>query len=215
MKDFPIPVRSIGPGSQPEEDVAVIGYDRDVPTFSMPHLPEGADAGAMAGARSLLTRFVDGMAGGGLPRIELVGTDEAVLEVLNQVLGEGEVRIRITASFNGTREVRAQETVFAGVWRERHYDAAGNVQHDWLMAAPAPPLVLEAAQCNAAAGLPREIAGQFSRNCPHVPPERPPCPERSETCPAARCSPPAPSPRRRPTRSRRCSSPRSTPRAAS
>jgi hydrogenase-1 operon protein HyaF len=158
MKDFPIPVRSIGPGSQPEEDVAVIGYDREVPTFSMPHVPEGADAGAMAQARALLGRFVDGMAGGGPPRIELVGTDEAVLDILNQVLGEGEVRIRITASFNGTREVRAQETVFAGVWRERHYDAAGNVQHDWLMAAPAPPLVLEAAQSNAAAGLPREIA---------------------------------------------------------
>lgn len=158
MKDFPLPVRSIGPGSQPAEEIAVIGYDREVPTFSMPQVPENADAGAMAIARAVLARFVDGMVEGGLPRVDLNDVDAAAVEILNQVLGEGEVRIRITAQFNGTREVRAQETVFAGIWRERHYDAAGNVQHDYLLAAPAPPIVLEAAQRGAAASLPVEIA---------------------------------------------------------
>jgi hydrogenase-1 operon protein HyaF len=158
MKDFPIPVRGFGPGSQPaEEELAVLGFSRDVPTFSMPQVPEGADAGAMAAARSLLAGFVDGMAGGGTPSIDLAGVDPAALEILNQTLGEGEVRIKITAHFNGTREVRVQETVFAGIWRELHFDAAGLMQHDWLLAAPVPPIVLEATQRSAAATLPTQI----------------------------------------------------------
>ena len=62
MKDFPLPVRMIGPGSQPADDDGELQYlamPRDMNTFSMPRVPEAADAHRAAdGARPA----------GGLPR---------------------------------------------------------------------------------------------------------------------------------------------------
>ena len=54
------------------------------------------------------------------------------LGVLNQMLGEGEVSIRI----RGPREIRIQETVFAGVWRvQRLRRRRAACARDYLMAA--------------------------------------------------------------------------------
>ena len=61
MKPFPIPVRMLGPGSQPaEEDVLqVLQMDREVGTFAMPRIPASADDAHMAAARDLLAGFHD------------------------------------------------------------------------------------------------------------------------------------------------------------
>jgi hydrogenase-1 operon protein HyaF len=151
MKDFPIPVRPapdlLGPGSQTDgnEGFSYVPIPRDVPTFAMPQVPEGADAASIAAARRLLTSFVDQMQHNGRPRVELSTLPAGVVRVLNESLGEGEVSVRI-APRNGERgEVRIQETVFAGVWRELHLRDDG-VTHDWLLAAPVPPVALERAQ---------------------------------------------------------------------
>ena len=158
MKEFPIPVRPIGPGSQPSDEAQLdyLPIPRDVPTFSMPSVPENADAGNMRAARDLLARFVDGMAGGA-PKFDLAGFDDGGLEVLNQTLGEGEVAIRIAdaaALDNGAVDVRIQETVFAGVWRERHIDADGRLKHDYLQACGIPQIAIDAAQRAASTTLP-------------------------------------------------------------
>lgn len=159
MKDFPIPVRPIGPGTQPldEAELDYVPIPRDVPTFSMPRIPDNAGAANMRAARDLLARFVDGMAGG-TPKLDLAGFDAGGLEVLNQTLGEGEVSIRIVdaAALNGggAVDVRIQETVFAGVWRERHVDGDGRLAHDYLQACGMPQIAIDAAQRAASLNLP-------------------------------------------------------------
>jgi hydrogenase-1 operon protein HyaF len=152
MKDFPIPVR--GTGSQPEDDgFSYMPIPRDVPMFSMPRVPENAEAAAMAAARDLLVRFVDGMRAVHAPCIELTNFDPAGLQVLNDLLGEGEVSVRIQSRNGSSHDIRIQETVFAGVWRERHHDAAGGLLHDYLYAGGIPPVAIDIAQAAGAAAL--------------------------------------------------------------
>jgi hydrogenase-1 operon protein HyaF len=152
MKDFPIPVRPVpdvfGPGSQPDagDGFSYVPFPRDVPTFAMPQVPAGADGASIAAARRLLTSFVDQMQNDGRPRIELSSVPPGVLRVLNESLGEGEVSVRITPRNGDAVEIRIQETVFAGVWRELHVLPDGAVEHDWLLACPVPPVALERAQ---------------------------------------------------------------------
>lgn len=152
MKEFPIPVRpvpdALGPGSQAGEGdgFSYVPIPRDVPTFSMPQVPEGADAASIAAARRLLARFVEQMQDDGRPRIELTSLPASVLRVLNESLGEGEVSVRIAPRNGDAFEIRVQETVFAGVWRELQLRPDGRVEHDWLLACPVPPVALERAQ---------------------------------------------------------------------
>ncbi|MCK6430330.1 MAG: hydrogenase expression/formation protein [Burkholderiaceae bacterium] len=171
MKDFPIPVRPIGPGSQPLDEAGLdyVPIPRDVPTFSMPRIPDDADAANMRAARDLLARFVDGMAGGA-SKLDLAGFDAGGLEVLNQTLGEGEVAIRIAdaAAPNGgdTIDVRIQETVFAGVGRERHVDGDGRLAHDYLQACGIPQIAIDAARRAASPTLPAVDMPPGAMNAP-------------------------------------------------
>jgi hydrogenase-1 operon protein HyaF len=145
MKAFPIPVRSIGPGSQPEEDAALsfLPLPSSINTFSMPQVPQPADAGAMTRARNFLAGFVRKMdhLNGTLPTLSALALDAAAEAILNEVLGEGEVSVRLT----GGRDVRIQETVFAGVWRVRSHDDGGRIVDDTLLAGAIPPPVIDAA----------------------------------------------------------------------
>ncbi len=151
MKDFPIPVRS---GSQPQDDgFSYMPIPRDVPTFSMPRVPDNAEAAAMAAARDLLARFVGGMGAGSAPRIELADFHPGALRVLDDLLGEGEVSVRIRSRNGSAHDIRIQETVFAGVWRERHHDGEGGVVHDYLYAGAIPPVAIEIAQSAATAAI--------------------------------------------------------------
>lgn len=151
MKEFPIPVVStgiVGPGTQADvgDGFSYMPIPREVQTFSMPQVPANADAQMMAGARDVLCRFVGSMLEPNAGPVDLLGLPEGVVEILNQTLGEGEVAIRI-AHQNGMRhDVRIQETVFAGVWRERHHDSDGFVVRDDLVAAPIPPAAIEFAE---------------------------------------------------------------------
>jgi hydrogenase-1 operon protein HyaF len=159
MKQFPIPVRPMpdvfGPGSQPGEGegFSYLPFPRDVPTFSMPQVPVDADAASLAVARRLLGRLVDDM-DGGTPRMELSALPAGVLRLLNESLGEGEVCVRIGRRNGDGEEIRIQETVFAGVWREQHVRPDGAVGQDWLLACPVPPVAVERAQRAATTHLP-------------------------------------------------------------
>ena len=95
MKEFPIPVRAtegaIGPVSQPDDDsFSYMPFPLEAPAFSMPQVPEDADAASVAAARRLLARFVEQMDDGATPRVELSALPAGVLRVLNESLGEGE-----------------------------------------------------------------------------------------------------------------------------
>jgi len=150
MKEFPIPLRSVqdilGPGSQQTDDgFDYLPFPLEVPVFSMPQLPEDADPAAIDAARRLLARFVDEMADGGTPGVDLGGLPGSVLRVLNESLGEGEVCIRINTR-EGAAAIRIQETLFAGVWRELHLRGDGRLERDWLRCCAVPPVVIERAQ---------------------------------------------------------------------
>jgi hydrogenase-1 operon protein HyaF len=154
MKSFPIPVRSTGPGSQPTEEdtLAVLDMPREVAAFQMPRVPERADPQALAAARDLLQRWREALspwdpaAQPHGPQLDLGGTAPAVLAIVNDVLGEGEVAIRIA----GDPEWRIQESVFPGFWRCLQLDATGQVVRDWLEAGPVP--VVAGERAHAAAG---------------------------------------------------------------
>lgn len=146
MKDFPIPVRSIGPGSQPtdEDELALLNMPRDMATFEMPRVPERVDPAVLAQARTLLHRWLDDLqrwdpaAVAHGPVLDLAGTPPEVLSVINELMGEGEVAIRVTTA----PELRIQEAVFSGLWRCLALDAQGQVMRDWLEAGPVPREVL-------------------------------------------------------------------------
>ncbi len=156
MNPFPIPVRAAplaGPGSQPDDDVAldVMPLPREMATFEMPRVPERVQPCALAAASDELAGLLQNLRGWTFgpdaagPRLELHGIAPGVLDILGQVLGEGEVSIRI----DGALPLRIQETVFAGLWRCCRLDAEGERVHDWIEAGAIPRVVLEAAWAGA------------------------------------------------------------------
>ncbi|MBR0566145.1 hypothetical protein J5J83_08455 [Azoarcus sp. L1K30] len=144
MKTFPIPVVALGPGTQ-EEDTALeyIPSPGAMSTFNVPVLPEDVDPAVRDEAVALLLRLHGAMRDWSFgdpdyPEIDLSGLSAAALKLVNEALGQGEVSI--VAEADGAA-LRIQETVFAGVWRELGFDAAGRQIRDTVSAAPVPGAV--------------------------------------------------------------------------
>ncbi|NDP43970.1 MAG: hydrogenase expression/formation protein, partial [Aromatoleum sp.] len=146
MKDFPLPVRMVGSGSQPVEDeeLQYLEMPRDMNTFRMPLVPEAAEPDMLARARDTLAGYLaelsrwDPTAGTPGPRLNLHGTPARALTIVNEVLGEGEVSIQVA----GTPAYRIQESVFTGIWRVCAIDGDGRLTADWLEAAPLPAVAV-------------------------------------------------------------------------
>ena len=123
MTAFPIPSLPVGPGSQPvEPDGTELDYlpmPQGMATYRAPVLPELEDALARPAGLDLLARILDALQAyrvGDAPwELDLAGLPAPDLDLVEQALGEGEVSVRLA----GTRELRAQETRLAGVWRVR------------------------------------------------------------------------------------------------
>ena len=152
MRAVTIPIRSLV--AEPEESIEYMPMPREMTTFERPRLPEPGPDKDVAGARDVLEIFVSHFdawleSGGELPALDLKGLAPDSLRVLNETLGEGEVSAIVDAG----HEIRIQETVFPGVWREHHFDAGGALLHDYLLAAPIPPVVAALARDRAAAQL--------------------------------------------------------------
>jgi hydrogenase-1 operon protein HyaF len=94
--------------------------------------------------------------------MDLRALSPAALDVVNQLLGEGEVSVRIT----GPRPARIQESVFAGVWRVCEVDGNGSLVADAVEAAPLPRIVAEAAGAAAAAAPSAVALPQGAMNSP-------------------------------------------------
>jgi hydrogenase-1 operon protein HyaF len=152
MRSVTIPIRSLM--SAPDDAVEYMPMPREMTTFEMPRLPEPGPGNDVAGARDVLDKFLSHIdswleAGGEPPALDLAGFAPDALHVLNETLGEGEV----AAIVNEDHEIRIQETVFSGTWREQHFDASGAMLHDYLLAASIPPVVGALARDRAAPSL--------------------------------------------------------------
>ena len=170
MKDFPLPVRVTGSGSQPVEDeeLQYLAMPRDMNTFRMPVVPERVDNAALVEARDLLAAFLGKLedwvpaANARGPRVDLGSVSPPALEIMNQMLGEGEVSIQV----GGERKFRIQESVFTGLWRVCALDGNGLLAEDWLEAGMLPEFVVPTARDAGRAILPRIDLPKGAMNSP-------------------------------------------------
>lgn len=138
-----IPVRVVGRGSQPDsgQDLRYIDMPRDMATFSAPTIPEPDAVSHLAGARETMRWLGEALAGHapakGPQLAHLTGLCAADRELVNQILGEGEVSI----ASGGDVPARCQESVLAGVWRTLYFDEQERVICDLLEVAATPHLL--------------------------------------------------------------------------
>lgn len=119
MKPFPIPVVPMGPGSQIEDDTLdYMVMPSSMETYQPPRLPEREELIALDGAHqalhatlAALTRAVQGLPA---EAVDLANLTPAERKLINQVMGEGEVSVKLEVPGG---QILVQESVFAGVWR--------------------------------------------------------------------------------------------------
>ena len=149
MRDISINIVNVpaGPGSQPEGDM-VLDYMKmpsEMSTYDMPSFPEESELERCPQAMSILADIQLMLAqindNGQASILTLTELPDADLNLLNQILGEGEVSVLI----EGDRPVRIQETVMAGIWRLRTFDEQGNVLSEAIEVAEIPECVREQA----------------------------------------------------------------------
>jgi len=140
-----IPVVTIGRGSQPEEsdgmELDYIAMPKGMTTFRAPDIPEPEDVDHLAGAQATMNwlqgALNDFRPGEGAHLADLSGLDDSSRALVNQILGEGEVSIRI----HGASPARIQESILAGVWRIFCFDAQDRLTADLIEVAELPRLI--------------------------------------------------------------------------
>lgn len=158
-KPFPIPIMPAGPGSQPEDD-EVLDYmvmPQGMATWRPPALPEREEILQLVGAQATLAATLAALdrARQGLPTqpVSLANLSDADRQLINQVMGEGEVSARVHLPEG---ELLVQESVFAGVWRVLH-QIDGVVVADHIEVGRIPMGVLEMGAHLGPAGSQRKV----------------------------------------------------------
>ena len=137
QRPFPIPlVDMFGPGSQPEdEELEYMPMPRGMATYQPPQLPEPEELAGHGGAVRVLTELLHtlqaAIRGEAVPPVWLAGLTAEELQLVNQVLGEGEVSAQVTCAAGevaAPAQAQVQEAVFAGVWRVLDGLADGTLQ---------------------------------------------------------------------------------------
>jgi len=136
-----IPIVAIGPGSQPSEsdgsELQYIDMPRGMSMYEPPSIPDPESVENLTGARAAmdwLQQTLDEWQPGKPALADISGLDEENRELVNQVLGEGEVAVKFTGDF----VAQTQESVLTGVWRTFYFNDDGKVTHDLLEVAEAP-----------------------------------------------------------------------------
>lgn len=140
-----IPIVGIGPGSQPvEKDGANLEYialPKDMATFQRPDIPEPEAVQHLVGAKQAMDWLQDALneykVGSQSVMADITRLDADSRELINQMLGEGEVSLK----YAGTFRSRSQESVLAGVWRTFYLDSEDRVIHDLIEVCDVPALV--------------------------------------------------------------------------
>jgi hydrogenase-1 operon protein HyaF len=149
MKPFPIPVVStLGPGSHDDDAPDYLPMPQGMSTYHPPPLPEPEELVAHQGCVAVLRQALAALrrpdAIAGTQVIDLAGLSDADRALLNQVLGEGEVAAQVVDA----HAVRAQESVFAGVWRVVYVEG-GHTVRDTLEIGAMPQALIDAALLDA------------------------------------------------------------------
>jgi hydrogenase-1 operon protein HyaF len=151
MKLTDIRIVALGPGSQPEEEdgaqFGLLPMPAGMAYYLSPALPERDELGDLAGARTILEALqaaFDRYRPGDPPRVvELTHLAAPERELIDQVLGEGEVSILARDA-----RARVQESTLAGVWRVQYLGGDGAdedvVVRDTVEVGEVPALVLHA-----------------------------------------------------------------------
>lgn len=140
-----IPIIGIGPGSQPAEaDGSILDYidmPQGMTVYQQPLLPEPEEICHLFGAMEIMDWVQTALQQyqpGQEPLIADISTlDAENRDLVNQILGEGEVGIKYSTP---TLQVRMQESVLAGVWRTFYLDSQGQAVRDLLEIADVPVL---------------------------------------------------------------------------
>lgn len=149
MKEFPIPVAVIGPGSQVEDEtLQYMNMPQGMETFRPPILPEpeelvGHEQAHLA-LRDVLACVGETRLDGRNRSIDLTRLPPDDLKLINQVMGEGEVSAQVRTEGDTAWRVDVQESVFAGVWRVIVADG-GRVQTDTIEVGAIPHILRSSA----------------------------------------------------------------------
>jgi hydrogenase-1 operon protein HyaF len=144
MKVTRIPVTVTGPGSQPRDEddsrLEFISLPTEMNRYTAPDMPEPEQIKQLQGAKAVtdwLRRALAAYRVGGEPWIaDISPLDATNRELVNQILGEGEVSLK----YSDTVKVRMQESVLAGIWRTFYLDEAGHIIRDLIEVCDAPVL---------------------------------------------------------------------------
>ena len=141
MKIKDIPVSVIGPGSQPgagSDAPSYIDMPGDMDKYDAPLMPDPHEVQHLEGAREAMSWLQNTLAeyqhSAEMQLADLTQLDEENRELVNQILGEGEVSI----TCDGSLKAKVQESVLAGVWRTLYFDDDDRVAMDFLEVAPVP-----------------------------------------------------------------------------
>ncbi len=143
MRPFPISVVAMGPGSQGEEAPDYLPMPKGMETFHQPRLPDNASPESVDQAARLLGVFLEGAAQAGMAggaKLDLLGLEAGVRDVINQSMGFGEVSAFTTAP----EQWRVQETAFAGIWRVLKMADDGAMMADRLETGAIPAVLTDA-----------------------------------------------------------------------
>ncbi len=162
-----IPVTILGPGSQPESNdgksLSYIDMPSEMATYQKPYIPEPETVTELDGAREAMFWLRDALQSfdpSSTPKLANLGAlDEQNRDLVNQILGEGEVSVK----FDGKVKARSQEAVLAGVWRTLYVDDDNRVYYDILEVAGVPHTVCTTEGRNSEAiDLPEDVPGRMN-----------------------------------------------------
>ncbi len=137
----------MGPGSQPAgidgAELDILQLPSGMDTYSAPILPEPEEVTHLSAALQRLDELLQfteaWRAGQENIRVEVSDLDAANRELVDQVMGEGEVGIL----FGADGRTRIQESVLTGVWRVQQFAASGELLQDAIEVGPVPQLVMK------------------------------------------------------------------------
>lgn len=143
IKDIPVTILGHGSQTASEDGKSLLTIDMpgDIATYQKPRMPEPQAVTDLDGARATMFWLRDTLRAydpAGQPKLaNLSALDEENRDLVNQILGEGEVSVK----FDGSVTARSQEAVLAGVWRTLYVDGDDTVLYDILEVAGVPHTV--------------------------------------------------------------------------
>ncbi len=141
----PLDIPIVGVGSQPLEDgdenFNFISSPGEMYTYNPPRIPEPEEVEDLVIAKTMLADLLKAIenysAGEPALAFDITALDSANLDLVNQILNEGEVSV----VYEGSPRVLIQESVLTGIWRLRYLDEQDKTLKDVVEVADIPSIV--------------------------------------------------------------------------